>query len=251
MSEIDDLRTKYTDSVAAEYEEKRSESEKWNREQELVTMLLGNLRSDDVKTVLDVPCGTGRFIPVYSSLGLTGTGVDASADMLQQARAKKKEKGLSQFQIQQGDVFDLSDINITPDVIVCVRFANWINKNDLDTVLEEFLSRKPRYIIIDVGLKGEYQSQTDRGSLFKKGIGILRDEGVVQFVRKTSRFIRNNVNSDSDSGPTLHAHKEKDLIEMFDDKGLRVVEDHLIADREQSVSKYSQRNLFLLGNDNY
>jgi SAM-dependent methyltransferase len=251
VTERDSLREKYTGSEASEYEAKRSKSEKWNNEQRLVSMLLDDLSSVGVAEVLDSPCGTGRYIPEYARLDLTGVGVDASEDMLQQARDKKEEVGLSSFRLEQRDIFDLSDVEADPDVIVCSRFSNWVDKNDLATILDQFVSKEPQYIIMDVGVTGDGQLQSDEEPLLIRAVNVLKSEGIVEFVRGTFSYAKDQLSSESDSGPRLYAHDEEYLIEMWDDRELSVVESHLIADRELSHGKYGQRNLYLLENEKY
>ncbi len=48
----------------------------------------------NIKTVLDVACGTGTLTAELSKLGFEMIGTDASSDMLMQAQSKKFEEGL-------------------------------------------------------------------------------------------------------------------------------------------------------------
>ena len=62
---------------------------------------------DPGSCVLDIPVGTGRFIPLYNNLGLRATGVDASIDMLGEARAMADRVG-AEMSLDEGDIFALN-----------------------------------------------------------------------------------------------------------------------------------------------
>jgi len=51
-----------------------------------VARLLGMIPAGS--TVLDAPCGTGRYFPLIAAAGMRIIGVDQSAGMLAQARAR-------------------------------------------------------------------------------------------------------------------------------------------------------------------
>ncbi len=55
-------------------------------QEEWVARLLGMIQAGG--TVLDAPCGTGRYFPLIAGAGMRVVGVDQSAGMLAQARAR-------------------------------------------------------------------------------------------------------------------------------------------------------------------
>jgi len=59
-------------------------STKWRREQEVVASFLKELPRGAI--ILDVPVGTGRFIPCYRETALRWYGLDISRDMLREAK---------------------------------------------------------------------------------------------------------------------------------------------------------------------
>src|SRR5205809_516651 len=61
-------------------------------ERRAVRRLLATVRSDLVR-VADVPCGTGKLLPVFRDLGVAVVGGDVSAEMMQIARADNRTEG--------------------------------------------------------------------------------------------------------------------------------------------------------------
>ncbi len=57
----------------------------------------------EVKTVLDIGCGTGSHALIFAGMGYTVTGIDLSEKMLQIAQGKAAERDM-QIQFQQGDI---------------------------------------------------------------------------------------------------------------------------------------------------
>lgn len=72
-------------------------------------------------TVLDLPCGTGRFAEVLLDDGLTVVGADVSPAMLDVAKRKLSRFG-NRFQTRVGNVHELaSQERKTYDVALCAR----------------------------------------------------------------------------------------------------------------------------------
>jgi ubiquinone/menaquinone biosynthesis C-methylase UbiE len=73
--------------------------------------------------VLDVPCGTGRFFPLYQRLGMRVTGVDSSWDMIQLADART-ESCVEELAV--GDAARLAYRDRSFDVVVMVRMLHLV-----------------------------------------------------------------------------------------------------------------------------
>jgi 2-polyprenyl-3-methyl-5-hydroxy-6-metoxy-1,4-benzoquinol methylase len=72
-------------------------------------------------TLLDLPCGTGRFAEVLVGEGFHVVGVDISQAMLQVAQRKLKSHG-DRFEVRVADVFDLAQREPKRyDVALCAR----------------------------------------------------------------------------------------------------------------------------------
>lgn len=108
MSYIDDKggARKYTGKAAAGYDAKRENSQKWQEEDRIITDYLSTVTSG--ATVLDVPVGTGRFIPYCVSRQFDYWGVDVSIDMLDQAKKKiPDELAGARVRLAPGNILEL------------------------------------------------------------------------------------------------------------------------------------------------
>lgn len=151
--DIENLKSRYRGSVAEEYDSRRTGTDKWEREQNAVAEYLDRIvdgRSD--LTVLDVPVGTGRFMDLYREYSLAVVGVDVSPDMLDRAREKlADDDGRVTFLV--GDVMDLDDVDVDPDVVVCIRFLNWLTLGDVRRALSNVVSKSPSHLVVGVRLR--------------------------------------------------------------------------------------------------
>jgi SAM-dependent methyltransferase len=101
----------------------RSTDQSWvNRhEQHLMAKLL-TLYDLSGATALDVPCGYGRFFPLYQHVGITVIGVDASLHMAQLTR--RDSPGLDPQQVLHGNILHLPFADETFDIAICVRLLH-------------------------------------------------------------------------------------------------------------------------------
>jgi len=99
-----DRRSAYT-TDAADYDRRTAAHMTYRR------MIVEELALGDGDVVLDVGCGTGLcFAAVRERIGPTGTvvGVDASADMLDQARERIRENGWTNVVLLEGPVQEVA-----------------------------------------------------------------------------------------------------------------------------------------------
>lgn len=137
---------KYHGSVAEEYDDKREDSVKWQMEDVIVTSWLNELAPE---SVLDVPVGTGRFIPLYEELGIEHViGLDISEDMLRKA-AEKNVSAKSAVYLRIGDARDLGAIGEF-DVALCCRLMRWLETNETQIkVLSELMRVATKAVIFN------------------------------------------------------------------------------------------------------
>jgi len=130
-----EAKFKYTADTARHYLAQRAGDRKWQREQEIFRALLAAVPRGS--SILDVPVGTGRFIPFYKEFGCDVQGVDISEDMLDEAR---KEASAHQFHVRffQGDAERLPQRNAEFDYVVCARLLNWVPLPTFEIILREF-----------------------------------------------------------------------------------------------------------------
>ena len=134
---------RYQDQKATKYEKVRMKQKKWWEENKALIKMLSN---ENIEHILDVPTGTGRFLPLYEDKKYTIIGVDASNDMLEEA----KNKNTSAFLIE-GNAFNLPFDDNTFDLSVCIRFLNWFDINDVNKLIKE-LKRVSNTIILGIRL---------------------------------------------------------------------------------------------------
>jgi SAM-dependent methyltransferase len=114
---------RYFGKIAEAYDQRRSGAARWRLEDEAVSRMLEPFAG---RVVLDLPVGTGRFVPIYKRLGCRLIGVDISSNMLSEARKKADEVGLADCQLKIGDATRLNPSEIAADVGVCIRLLNWL-----------------------------------------------------------------------------------------------------------------------------
>ena len=110
---------RYHDEKAGGYDAERVESPAWRWEDEVVAAHLARVPAD--LRVLDVPFGTGRFVPHYVRAGCRVVGVEVSADMLEGARMAHGE-ALDGFDLRLGDATALPLPDDDVDLAICFRF---------------------------------------------------------------------------------------------------------------------------------
>lgn len=133
---------KYRGSVATGYDAERETSPKWHAENAIVTDMLSDLPKGT--EVLDCPVGTGRFLPLYESLGFKVRAVDISDDMLMEAAKKVADLHVS---FVTGDVRSLDVDDDSVDVSLMIRLTRWLSPFNRSVALKE-LQRVTRKRII-------------------------------------------------------------------------------------------------------
>lgn len=211
---------RYVGATASNYESKRLGSKKWENEQHAVELLLSKARlSYDIRTLLDIPVGTGRFIPLYQELPIMATGMDVSDDMLSEAD-KKVSKDADNIILRKGNVLDESTIDAEPDIVVCIRLLNWFKMNHVEIALQNMIRTNTSFIIVGIRTKREARMGFLRRAWVKAGqIGLS---------------IKNMEISSSDG---IEIHTEKDWTAMIDKYNLSI-ENKILIDVGLFGKKY-------------
>lgn len=174
------LRERYTGTEAERYEQLR-QGVQWDREDAALAEALDRLAP---RTVLDVPCGTGRFWRHYAERGVRATGIDLSADMLRQA----KQRGWDD--VHRADVFCLPAMP-RADLAVCFRFLNWMDRETAVEVLR-VLRGLSRAQLVSVGLGKGVRGRTpqhDPVIFARAGLVVIHDVEIVHGSGWTYRVI--------------------------------------------------------------
>lgn len=126
----------YYGKAAASYEVRRTKQGWWHEEHRQMEACLSDLpRSLDV---LDVPFGTGRFMPIYAARQDRVHGLDSSSDMLAEAMRLRggEMNGCKTF---VGSAMALPFEDSTFDLLVSTRFlSDIITFADARVALDEF-----------------------------------------------------------------------------------------------------------------
>lgn len=163
---------KYHGEVAQGYDAKRKDDAKWTVEQRVIESTLADLPAGS--SILDVPVGTGRFIPFYLAHGFNFIGADISGDMLVQSalkilpeakveqwvaasnekntilplRAKINRNGTPvEAMLVNGDVRNIEIPDQSVDAAVACRITRWLSPEDNQLMFRE-LQRAARDRVI-------------------------------------------------------------------------------------------------------
>jgi ubiquinone/menaquinone biosynthesis C-methylase UbiE len=178
----------YYKGRAQNYNKKRLKQEWWHVEQREMEALLETLPRG--LSVVDIPFGTGRFVPFYDKFGYKIAGLDASADMIGAAR---ETLGVlyDKCSCTVGDAMDLPYKDGAFDLVVSTRFLRDIVTFGMaKKMLAEMARVTSKYAIIQLGndFKGGRMPDDDEvmgGNLSMAGIDkLLKDNGLKVTDRK-------------------------------------------------------------------
>jgi ubiquinone/menaquinone biosynthesis C-methylase UbiE len=139
----------YYKGRAQNYNRKRLKQDWWHVEQGEMKSLLETLPRG--LKVVDIPFGTGRFVPYYDELGYDISGLDASGDMIQAANEALGPL-YEKCSCTVGDALDLPYQDGAFDLVVSTRFLRDIVTFGLaKTMLSEMARVTSKYAIIQLG----------------------------------------------------------------------------------------------------
>jgi len=159
-------KNKYFGNTAEHYDDKRRNKSRWQREQIIIRDFVNEIPRGS--SVLDVPFGTGRFVPFYLERKLIIFGVDISSDMIDQAR-KNIGENWSYCDVRVGDAESLPFSNNSIDYIVSTRFIKWLPTLDVvENVISEFARVAKEKIIVQAKLPLSELEHGTSTKMFKK-----------------------------------------------------------------------------------
>lgn len=152
MNEMEGLRNRYRGDQARRYEQARASKSTWKTENQIIERWVKH------GPVLDVPIGTGRYIPHYLAEGIEYVGLDISTDMI--AQAKKKDPGVD---ARAGSILQIPAEDGQFETVVCTRLFNWFDEPDMLKALAECL-RVGRRVVFSIRL-GRPGSRTNSSTI--------------------------------------------------------------------------------------
>lgn len=154
---------KYKQQHAEQYFHKHS-SGLWRklstwRERQLLSKALE--LAGNPKTVLDVPCGTGRFWEVLTAVpDRVVYACDNSQDMLRVGLRLRAPELVRRIHGFQGSAFDLSVADGWVEAVLCIRLIHHIGQAaDRLKLLRELARVSSNTLIISLWVDGNYQAQ--------------------------------------------------------------------------------------------
>ncbi len=133
----------YRGQTVEQYDEKRRKRKKWKKELDAVQKLCAHF--DPETSVLDVPLGTGRFVPIYREKSHRVYGLDISLEMLARARGKMTPEDNCSMMLGQAQALPFNDDAV--DYVVCIRLLNWASTAVAKEMIREF-SRVARHGLV-------------------------------------------------------------------------------------------------------
>ena len=118
------------------------------REQRLVKGLLRECRLER-GSLLDVPCGYGRFAPLFACLGIQAFGIDLDLEMVRLAVGS--QLGDDKVRGACASAFQLPFADDSFDGVICIRLLH-LQFSDVErlVILRELARVSRRYVIISV-----------------------------------------------------------------------------------------------------
>lgn len=139
----------YYNERADNYEKRRKKQGWWHVEQEHMQALLDMLPRG--LSVVDIPFGTGRFVPYYAERGYKISGLDSSGHMIDAAR-RALGNLFDDCHCSIGDAARLPFEDEKFDLLVSTRFLRDIVTFDVaKRALAEFSRVTKKYAIIQLG----------------------------------------------------------------------------------------------------
>jgi SAM-dependent methyltransferase len=128
-----------TPSHAETYRDGRfSRSRRWRRTDTQERAIVARFLSDlpEGSRVLDLPCGAGRFVPLFKGTGLRYNGVDYAMSMLRLAK-----EALEPLLLLGGEALRLPVADQAFDALICVRLLHRIREQDFRVNMLQEMAR--------------------------------------------------------------------------------------------------------------
>lgn len=141
---------RYYGNTASRYQVKREKQSWWHVEQREMQLMLKKL-PDNLK-VVDIPFGTGRFVKFYNEKNFEVHGLDASNEMIEQAKRELgDEYGATNAVTGTSTALPFSDDEF--DLLVSTRFMHSIIVfSDVKKTLTEFSRVTKHHAILQLGI---------------------------------------------------------------------------------------------------
>lgn len=146
------ITNKYFGQTAKEYDAKRRHSRTWAAESDAFQDLFQTAaRTSPIRSVVDIPCGTGRWIPFFQGRQIDYTGVDVSRDMIAIAAREIRRPDAESVRIVEQDCFQYLPAHRNEfDLAVSTRFLNWWDTDAAVSIIESLCGASKKFVIIHI-----------------------------------------------------------------------------------------------------
>jgi SAM-dependent methyltransferase len=135
------------------------------RERQSVAELIRRIEPRGIllRSVLDIPCGTGKLAEVWAAFGCKIVAADISTEMLEIARRHYAMSNVKKVEFSIGDVETLAAQfgPDKPDVVVCLRLLHRVPPMVRETMLDQ-IGKTARFGIISFGVDSQYHRMRRR-----------------------------------------------------------------------------------------
>ncbi|WP_119392196.1 class I SAM-dependent methyltransferase [Taklimakanibacter lacteus] len=206
------LQRRYTGDSASGYEDSRRDSRRWKAENDAFSKMIREVAPN---SVLDCPFGTGRWVDWYKELPGPIVAIDLSSDMLEQAR--RKTGGDARYRLVVGDIFtyDFAQHRDEIDLVVCVRFLNWVRWRDAKRAIERLSGINSTHLIVGATVFD--------GTLWTR----MRQRANVWYRSIKAKLSGRAMN---------HVHDRSALIRAFEEHGWQVISQQRTFERSFGVN---------------
>jgi SAM-dependent methyltransferase len=146
------IKKYYSGKNVSDYEQVRGKQKTWHIENKIVPEVIKK-HVKKKQTIIDLPCGTGRWLDVFDELQLDSLMIDISDDMLKVAKKKALKFSNAKFKFLPLDVFSSTTTLPTADILVMTRFLNLISFSKFCFVLDKALKAGIKKYIFTVRLR--------------------------------------------------------------------------------------------------
>ncbi len=120
----------------------------WLEKKCLRKILFFLIKNENLKNVLDIPCGTGRITGVLAELKLNIIASDISKEMIDVAQRR-----LSHFSTIHYEIRNIKDTQFDSnifDCITCIRLLHHLGSEDRICILSELARVTKKYLIVNI-----------------------------------------------------------------------------------------------------
>ena len=200
---------KYRGIEAAHYVQRRASEPTWAWEDESVRQYVASLGGG--LQVLDVPVGSGRYVPIFLDAGWTVHGCDISAEMISVAKEHLGERfSECEMVVAPAEAMPWADDSI--DVIVSGRFIQWIPElSAVDRVIAEFARVGRGELFIQLRIPARPRTDPTLRGAFRQAAQVV-----------SRKVRRRRLARSAGSAAQISTHSEPDLLAILDRHGWRV-----------------------------